>query len=235
MNCHDAKNLIAVGVYGCLTPAQREELSEHVGACAACTRLYERSSPLLDLPAGNEDVPLPDPERSWKVIAERGVRRRRFLSPVPFRRWAPIMAALLMVFTLGYLAGRKFLGGGGSPVLPSRAPAAGSSFSAYADHLRPVLINFLNQDGVETPENIRRLEREMIRDMLARTRMLKNLSAREPEPALQDLLQDLEFILTAMDNLRPDDRETARHLAGLIRDKQVPLRLQELIKSETIL
>jgi len=229
MNCDEAKDFMTVGVFGRLSPEQRKRLLEHVRDCPECRLRFERMTALMDRLSDSNDIPLPDPERSWAVIADRVLPGRSSRAVSPMRRWAPAAAALLAVFVLGYFAGRRFLAPSPSSSDQLHTPAEDRSFSTYADSLRPVLIDFLNRDGRESPENIQRLKSGIIRDMLNRTRLLRGIAARGEDPALQDLLMDLEFFLTALDNLRPEDRETARHLAGLIRDREIPLRLRELI------
>jgi len=82
---------------------------------------------------------------------------------------------------------------------------------------------------------VRGLEQRIVSDLLDRTRLFKSLIPQDASPALRELLQDLELILTAIDNLEPGDRDTARHLVGLIREKDVSLRLQQLIRTQSTL
>jgi hypothetical protein len=236
MNCQNTqktKDLITIGVFGRLTPDQERELKEHLKTCPECAELYARSEHLVGLNGEIEDIPLPDAEQNWQAVAARisGRHGQRRFVPVP--KWALAACSLLLVFVLGYFIGTRVLDSGPQPAALSGTEMKETSFLAYADLLKPVLVNFLNRDGVETPEELQILERRIISDMLYQTRLLKSLASRRPDPDLAELLQDLEFILTAMDNLKPEDRNTARHLARMIREKKVSLRLQELITSKT--
>ena len=245
MNCRDFRNLILIGVHGRLTPDERKELDRHRAECDACAALHEQSMALMDVQekSSNENasVPLPDWEKSWALISEKALPRKSprssFFSLV--LRWAPAAASILLVFALGYFFGRRFL---------VKGPASGSGiasavtadqpspllFANYADNLKPVLINFLNRSDVRPPEELRALEREIIRDILSRTRLLRSLAAESEDAALGDLLLDLEFILASMANLAPDDTESADHLKRMIREKDIPLRLRELASPATI-
>jgi hypothetical protein len=227
MNCHKAKDLIAIGIFGKLTPEQRRELDAHIKKCPECARLVEKSAPLLDR-RQKKETPPPDLEKSWRIISAKTLERRRPLTIKPVRKWALAAASLLMVFILGYFAGKMVLSGGKE--LPSGS-AAIPSLTVYADNLRPVLINFVNRRE-EAPQEFRQLEKRIVRDILRQTRMLKDLAGRAGNREKQQLLQDLEFILVSIDNLRPDDRESARHLARMIREKGVSLKLRELIASQ---
>ena len=85
--------------------------------CPACARAAERTAGVreaLDLP---EDIPTPNWERSWEVIASRSLDRApRFWTGAAFRGWAAAAAAIV-VFVLGLLAGR------GLPLRSRPAPA----------------------------------------------------------------------------------------------------------------
>jgi hypothetical protein len=224
MNCQKAKDLITIGIFGKLTPEQRRELDDHIKDCPECARLAEKSAPLLDR-RREKEAPPPDLDKSWRAISAETLERRRPRVVKPVRKWALAAASLLVVFILGYFAGKMVLSDGKE--IPSGS-AAIPSLTAYADNLRPVLINFLNSRE-EAPPEIRKLESRIIGDMLQQTRMLKDLAARAGDRGKLELLQDLEFILISMNNLQPDDRESARHLARMIRDKDISLKLRELI------
>jgi hypothetical protein len=250
MDCRDALDLITAAVFGRLSPSQRQELEAHLAACAECSRRYRKILPLMHLQPDveHDEIPDPDLERSWEIIAERSLRRdpgwrsrllfSRYRTP-PVPKWVLAAASLLVVFVLGYFAGRSLLSPGSGPGRDNlTALRAGTSFASledYAESLQPVLINFLNRDGVDTPAEIRALEHRLIGDILVRTRLLKSLAASNDETELMELLQDLEFILISMENLRPEDRDSARHLARLIRESHVPLRLQEFIRAYSVI
>lgn len=258
MNCREAEILIVAGVYGRLTPEERAELENHSGACPTCAGLIAKSAPLLDLRAraGEEDAPLPDWEKSWSRISAEaldkrprrmGVFGRSDLGWAVWVRRATAAAAVLLVFVLGYFAGRRLLIDRSDEAV--EAVAAGSSsrispflesgqimLAEYADNLGPVLVNFLNRGDVRPPEGLRELERRVVRDMLVQTRLLRSLTAASggAHGRLDDLLLDLEFILTSMANMAPEDKESADHLDRMIREKSVSLRLRDLAAFSTI-
>jgi hypothetical protein len=245
MNCHDFQDLLVIGAHGRLTADQRAELERHRSACGECAALAGRLAPLLDLQEkaldGNASGPLPDWEKSWAVISEKAVPRRgpapRLFALVP--RWIPAAAAILLVFVLGYFAGRGLLvdsvtsGPAVAGLSPSGLPAS-LSFTDYADSLKPVLVSFINRGDVPPPEEIRSLEQEIVRDMLLRTRLLRSLAAESGDASRGDLLLDLEFILTSLANLTPGDTASAVHLERMIREKDIALRLRELASPATI-
>ena len=256
MNCRKAETLITTGVYGRLTPEERTELEIHAGTCPACTALFEKWAGIIELrvQAREDDAPLPDWEKSWSRIAAEALDkrpRRRLVFGRPELGWpvwarrATAAAAVLFVFVLGYFAGRRVLfdrsGEGVRTAAPS--PAVGGSLLAgfdeirlaeYADNLRPLLVDFLNRGNVRPPDDLVALKRRIVRDMLGQTRLLKRLAAESGDAAQDDLLSDLEFILTSMANLAPGDTESAVHLERMIRAKDIALRLRELASPATI-
>ena len=229
MNCQDAKNLLVVGAYGRWTSQQRSDLETHLQSCPDCARLAGKT-PLRPAESAPEtDVPLPDLDKIWGKIESQafGRRRRPFFRPAP--RWVLAAAGLVLVFVLGYVAGRRVLfdrGPGPSPVLAGAASAP--SWAEYAENVRPVLVDFLNRGDIRPPAELVALKRRLVREILLQTRLLQSLAVKTGDAKLGDLLQDLEFVLTSLANLDPGDDESARHLASLIREREVSLRLSDL-------
>ena len=245
MNCQNFQDLIVIGIHGRLTAAQRNELDRHRSTCDECAALFERHASEIDLQAkavtGAASGPLPDWEKSWAVISDKALPRKRrpsrFFALVP--RWIPATAGILLVFVLGYFAGRGILveSTTSGPAIAALSPSDLPSpfvFADYADNLKPVLASFINRGDVPPPEELRTLEREIIREMLTRTKTLKSLAAESGDTTRGDLLLDLEFILTSLANLAPGDTKSAVHLERMIREKVVALRLRELASRVTI-
>jgi hypothetical protein len=141
----------------------------------------------------------------------------------------------MIVFAAGFFFGRRLLIVPPASQVPLPLSLSEISLENYADFLQPVLVNFSNQDSAQNPKSLRRLERRIVSDLLNRTRLLKSFIPENGNPVLRELLEDLEFILTALDNLEPGDRDSARQLAGLIRDNEVSLRLRQLIMTQSTL
>jgi len=228
MNCQRTKDLIVIGIYGRLTKSQQEELKAHLQVCPNCASRYEKSALLMNLRKQDKDIPEPDLKRSWEVISSRILKRKQSSGVKNLRKWALAACSLLIVFILGYFAGKRILNPGPTSISAAVDIEADYSFSSYADNLNPVLVNFLNRNEVETPEALRILEQKLISDMLTRTRLLKSLASGSEDMVLMELLQDLEIILMSLKNMNPEDLDSARHLARMIQEKKISLRLQEL-------
>ncbi len=224
-----------VAVFGTLKEEEGTALKEHVSRCRKCARRWEKTRGLQKKTDTIPSFPDPDPDRSWTVIFDYLSKRRRLPTRKRTWMWAPAAAALLIVFAAGFFFGRRLFMVSPAALTQASLDLSEASFESYANYLQPVLVDFLNRNGVRNPESVRGLEQRIVSDLLDRTRLFKSLIPEDGSPALRELLQDLEFILTAMDNLEPGDRDTARHLVGLIRGKEVSLRLQQLIRTQSTL
>lgn len=222
-----------VAVFGTLKEEERTALKEHVSLCRKCARRWERTRDLREQTDPIPSFPFPDPDRSWTIISHHLTKRRQRPDRRRIWRWAPAAAALLIVFVAGFYFGRRLFLVPSAALTQAPLDLSEASFESYADYLQPVLVDFLNRNGVRNPESVRGLEQRIVSDLLDRTRLFKSLIPEDSGPALRELLQDLEFILTAMDNLEPGDRDTAKHLVGLIREKNVSPRLQRLIRTQS--
>lgn len=255
MNCRDAESLVAAGVYGRLTPEERAALEGHARTCPACSALLEKWAGIHELSAraGEDDVPLPDWEKSWARIAAATIgkrpRRRSVFGWLSFggpawARWAGAAASVILVFAVGYFAGRRFLTDRSSGAI---RPAAGrdvgisalsgsvqAELAEYADNLRPILADFLNRGDVRPPNGLLELRRRVVRDMLGQTRLLMGLAEESGDAGLKDLLSELEFVLTSLANMERDDKDSADHLGRMIRERGVAARLRDLAAFSTI-
>jgi len=233
MNCKQIERIMAAAVFSTLNQEEKIAIKEHISQCCKCARKWKQTAPLRELDKEAPAYSLPDPDRSWAVISESLSKRRHRIHLVRNWHWIPAAAALVLVFAAGIFFGRRMYQATPEAINHLIGDVLEISLESYADHLQPVLVNFLNQSSLQNPESVRQLERQIISDLLDRTRLLKSLIPEDGNPELRDLFQDLEFILTALDNLETEDRDTARHLIGLIRDKKVSLRLDQLIKTQT--
>lgn len=235
MSCKQSERAMIVAVFGTLKEEERTALEEHVSRCRKCASRWERIRNLREQTDRIPSFPFPDPDRSWNIISDHLSKRRRLPDRRRNWRWAPAAAALLIVFVAGIFFGRRLFLVPHAAMTQAPLELSEASFESFADYLQPVLVDFLNRNGVRNPESVRGLEQRIVSDLLDRTRLFKSLIPEDGSSALRELLQDLELILTAMDNLEPGDRDTARHLVELIREKDVSPRLRRLIRTQSTL
>ena len=110
MNCEESKNLLTVSVYGKLTPSEKRQLEEHLRGCPKCARIHEKSAKISSFFEEEEDFPLPDKEKSWQIISTKTLEKKAIMKVLfPYKKIALATFALLVVFILGFLAGKQIL------------------------------------------------------------------------------------------------------------------------------
>ncbi len=233
MNCKNAKEIILMRIYGKLTPEEEAWWESHLKECPRCARINRKLLSHHEILNERTDIPLPDWERSWRIISSR-----TFDAPLPVRRivpslkWAIAAASLILVFLLGYIIGRRFLlppptGFSPRPYISSQAP-----LERYADSVDSLLTGFINRSDIPQPEEFSAVEEQLVGDMLTQTHLLKSFAQEHRMTQLEALLDDLEFILLNLVHLHPEDRETARFLNRMIRKKNLRFQLKNLASQE---
>jgi hypothetical protein len=223
MNCNDFKDFIIVNIYRKLTSSEKEDFDLHRRECPNCAQLYKTTENYHGILEENNEVPLPDWDESWTVISEGAFKKKRFtLSLFPAMRYAVVSAAVLTVFVVGMFTGKHFL----YPSDPKVVRSHMSPIQNYTESLEPVLINFSNRSDEQRTEEYSEIEVQILTEMLAQTRLLKYLAAQRNDDFQTKLLEDLEFVLVDMTNLRPGDQDSAEQLIRLIKEKELKFRLK---------
>jgi hypothetical protein len=226
MDCTEAKDLMVIAAYGSPGPEEMSALERHLTHCPSCRRAYGHIRGLSMETQDNDSIPLPDWENSWKAIEAATFKPAGSRRPIRLSGWAYGAAALATVFILGFILGRQFLPNSGSSAIQTIQSL--SPVQDYAETAGPLLVSFTNRSGVAQPEEMAAFEKYLVEQMLEETRMLKKLISQRSNPALQTLLDDMEYILISIANLKPEDRESAEHLTQMIRDKGLSFKLMSL-------
>lgn len=140
--------------------------------------------------------------------------------PAPLRRWFPLAATLVLGFGLGQLVPRlgpargpseELAGGSPSDGVPGRLVSReGAPFVGIASHYLEQVTALLVTLAGDTPSG--RLPDYTVvqaRDLLATTRLLMD-SPQRIDPAIRDLLDDLELVLAQI--VRLPDQPGAREV-----------------------
>ena len=236
MNCEKCKNLITVSVYGKLTPQEKGQMEEHLRVCSECARIHEKSTQLSSLFEDKEEIPLPDKEKSWQIISDKAIQRKNGWTVFfPYKKWAFAASALVVVFVLGFLIGKQLFFPGPGKTSPESIALQvyESPIQRYTEELEPILINFMNRTDAQKQEEMSDIEKLVIKDMLIQTKLLKHLVSQRDDPYLQHLIEDVEFILIGISNLKPQDQDSAKYLTRLIRENEIKFKLKTLLSSET--
>ena len=227
MNCRDSKDFIRLCLIGKLAAQYEEGLQEHLKDCAACAAVYERMRSQHIIDEDEVSIPLPDWEKSWAFISDQIRKpRKRFERPMTYR----IMlagAAACFIFIMGLFFGRSLFG----PADIQRSVIGNSPVQAYFETLEPILIDFMNPSHAEPSDDLQFMKQEMLIGLIAQTRLFRRLLSSDQDGYIKQLLEDLEFILISISNLRPGDLDSADQIHRFIRDKDLYFRLRQLSKS----
>ena len=107
MNCEECKDLITISVYGKLSPEALTQLKAHLRDCSGCSTIYERSEKLKDLNNQQDNISLPDKEKSWQIISAKALKKKRiwfdrFALQKPVFQYSFVLLLLIMGFAAGY-------------------------------------------------------------------------------------------------------------------------------------
>jgi hypothetical protein len=107
MNCEEYKNLITISVFGELTQEELTQLKAHLRDCPECAATYERSEKLSELSDQKENIPVPDKEKSWQIIAAKALKQKRgwldrFVVQKPVFQYAAVLLLIVVGFSAGY-------------------------------------------------------------------------------------------------------------------------------------
>ena len=236
MTCDEARTLLTIRTFGTLDAAELATLDEHLAHCPACARSASQAAEVsasLDTPA---DLSVPDWERAWDEIAARSIERPRLLWQRPaFQAWAAAAAAVV-IFVLGFTAGRGVSrrqagqaapGEGAQAVMVTTLDAA-SPLQAYAQRVEQVLVSIGDTAPGPAPLDARR---RLLRSMIEDTRALQVLAARAGDRELEGFLSEMEPLLVSLANLQPGDRGSVEWLDRMVRERQLRARARELART----
>ena len=200
--------------------AERCEAEGHLAECAGCRGEYDTLKQTL---AAAESVPVPERGEGFGREVWAHVRQRLEEEPKGFpwaelfrpRRWAAVGVMVLLVLA-AFIAGQYWR---------QPAPQVAQPLSpqvrerillvAVGDHLERserILIEIVNaEDGSAADISS---ERAWAEELVAANRLYRQTAAREGEPGVASVLEDLERVLlevaNSSDELRPAEREQLR-------------------------
>jgi hypothetical protein len=154
---------------------------------------------------------------------------------VPYTRWA-LAGAFCIIFVLGIITGRKlFLRGNDdtSSVLSSFLQSD-RPLQSYLETLELVRINFMNRNSIDQEEGMMNMEDRILTEMRDQTRLLKQMMMRRNQTEIMKILDEIDFLLIGISNLRPEDQDAAQQLQTLIREKSQILKLRQFTDQTSI-
>lgn len=172
------------------------EPDERLAECEQCRSEYRALQRVLNAADGYTP-----PERDSDFEARLWERLKRDLPARAARRgwqlhWRALAAAAALAVAIFY-AGRW-----SAPPVEATQPGNGVLLQAVGDHLERS--QFLLQEVANEPG---RAQREEVADLLGANRLYRQTAAMSGEPAMADLLDELEHLLVEMENLEESSSE----------------------------
>lgn len=224
--CNRFKDMMVDSLYGELTGNDKKILDNHLKTCLSCTREYQEMATVLGvmerrvqpemseefwdnfMPGLNKKLD----EAEEKVPAKTGPG----LFKLPFNinlnikfdtRWLLYPAAAMLLLVSGIIIGRFLYSPSGQDFLNnplSSVRKTGPDVSEHFDNLQPVLIDYSNYTQVQpaggaTPGTVA-VDKGILKRLMLENQLLKKAAGRSNDPALKQLMEDLEMILLELNN-----------------------------------
>jgi hypothetical protein len=232
---HKYKEKIVLHLYGELSEKDTKVLMAHIEECPDCAEEMAYTQKVFQVldETKSDEVPEANWEKCWSTIdvGIQGKKRKKknfFLAPP---KWAYAAATLLIVFTVGFFFGRLafFKPGKSTPrQLEGSQSAMYPSLQDHFESLKPILVEYANY--TESPENGKiAIDKRIVKSLIIQNILLKRLIAEE-DPAMKEVLEDVDLVLREIANQEGDDAHSLSMIKELIQERGI---LYELEVSKT--
>jgi hypothetical protein len=242
MTCDEARTLLTIQTFGALDAVDLAALAAHIDGCPACAQAASQTADVRSALEPPADIPVPDWERAWHAIAAETIERPRPLWQRPALRAWVAAAAAIVIFVLGFTAGRVVPTNGQAGSVGRNGEAGGgvvttldasSPLQAYAQQAEQVLVSIGDAGpGRESSESLE-ARRRLLRSMIEDTRALQALALRAGDTELYAFFSEMEPLLVSLANLQPGDRGSVEWLNRMVREHQLRTRVRELARTDT--
>lgn len=233
MRCKKYKEKNILYLYGELNERERAEIETHIKDCPDCARDFAYTKNVFKaLDVAKSEIPEANWENCWVEIdtqTDKKTAPQKNLILVP--RWAFVAVTLIIVFIIGAFIGRLWF----LPIrqVQSEASLATSSMALtlqeYFEELKPVLVEYANYSPSEKGEETITMDKEVARNLLIQNILLRSIVAKT-DPALAQLLDDVDLVLKEISNLRKEDKQTPALIKDLIHEREILFKVQVLQK-----
>ena len=233
MKCKHYENNIILLLYNELPENDSKKLNKHLENCEHCrTFLEENKEMFSDLSESVPDEFDPAWDEYWSDISrnvKRSEKKQWFFFPIPTGAAAFAMSVLILIG--GIFIGRFFMPSSDntSPQMKNRANLL--YVNNYFEDVKPVMLDYANYTIPASNGNGGPVDKEIVKGMLDKTRLLKRHVSTEKNPYLATLLEELELILTEIKNTTPGEKDSMKTLQGMIKERNIPLKI-DLFKNK---
>jgi hypothetical protein len=237
MDCKEIKELFIIGVFGKLTILQEDKIKNHIRSCTLCEKLYKKKKHLFGLILEPPTVPLPDEEDSFRyIIKEVFPESKKSVNYPAIKKYVFATIAILIIFILGFYAGGYFFSISGKQLNSNRDVNISNmpSIQSYSEKILPLLISYVNKYDQKTEKDVLGSEKRIISNILIQTKLLKHMVSQRRNIFLLELIEDLEFILMSISNLKAEDSYSNYQILKFIKNNNLKYKLRQLSKNKLV-
>ena len=230
MKCKKCKENIQFYLYGELNEKDSTALQKHIKACPECAGDLEYTRQVFNLigEAKEEQAPQPDWEKCWQGIEKESYKKKKTTKNFwLFPNWAYSAAAIIVIFVLGIMAGRIWFTPSHNEVISAAEAYLVHSLKQHLDDLKPLLLEYSNYPASAAGEDMVMLDRGTAQELLIQNILLKKLVS-EKYPSAEQLLEDVDIILTEIANQKTDDSQAVSSIKNMIKEREVLFKMEIL-------
>jgi hypothetical protein len=234
--CHKIEKIMGLYLFNELAEQERAAFESHLQTCPACAaRLAQFKQTQGLISAAQTPTPSPDWDRSWLMIRKNLVEHRerqqgRKRVPVPALRWAGALAGVMVIFLLGLWAGIRVKGTTVEPKTPEAIVSAyiAREFQEHMENIKPVILEYANYwRSAGRPLDLP-VEKERVIRLLMQNQQLLCQIPGEHNRDMQQLLNELNVILTKIAVITWDDPGSLSAVKKMIRQKGLLFKMEAL-------
>ncbi|MEN8223088.1 MAG: zf-HC2 domain-containing protein [Acidobacteriota bacterium] len=233
MKCRHYEDNIILLLYNELPEKDKKKLTIHLEGCAHCRSFLEENKKMFsDISEAVPDEFDPAWDEYWSDIS-RNVKRseKKQWSFIPFPAGAAAFALSVLILVGGIFIGR-FFNSSSDNISPLKKRNTNLLYvNNYFEDVKPVMLDYANYTIPASNGNGGPVDKDIIKGMLDKTRLLKRHVSTENEPYLATLLEELELILIEIKNTIPGEKGSLETLQGMIKERNIPLKI-DLFKNK---
>lgn len=214
--CNRFKDMMVDSLYGELTGKDKKVFEEHIGTCLSCAREYQEMASVLGVMERRVQPEMSEafwdnymPRLNDKLDSEK--RKKTLFKPhlnINFNtRWLLYPAAAMLLLVSGAIIGSFLYSPSGQDFLKNPLATVRQTRPEVNEHfenLQPVLIDYSNysqaQNAGGTQSETVAVDKDILKRLMLENQLLKKAAARSNDPALKQLMEDLELILLELNN-----------------------------------
>lgn len=228
MKCKHIEKIAILYLYDDLSPEKKLELEKHLKFCQSCAKQVEERRMLLKtISLGEKRASDPRWDHYWRQINLQMDRvDTKSWTARPSLKWSFTLAGFAFFLILGFLLGRLIFT---DSQMQLREFAVNGKYPSqsvlvhYFEDMKPLILDLCNA-SLTNGDRQDLIEKEVIESMLIQTRLLQHRFSQR-DPYVAGLLTDIEMILTEVSNRVPGDRNMARSVRELIKERGIPIKI----------